>query len=195
MKRSIPPLPLKTQRLVLRPASLQFAGAMQEAIDETFEDLHPWVPWAKEPQSLAVTQEYLEQAEQKYQAGEYFAISVFLRSRDEFVLGSGLHPRDWNVPKFEIGYWCRRSMQGQGYVTETVRALTSIAFLEMAANRVEIRCDSRNLRSSRVAERAGFHLEATLRSHARANDGSLRDTLIYVMLAEDFARGLDSYSS
>lgn len=195
MKLSTPPLPLMTQRLVLRPVSLQFAGAVQEALDETFEDLHPWMPWAKEPQSLEVTKDYLEQAERKYQAGGDFGISVFLRSRDQFVLASGLHPKDWDVPKFEIGYWCRRSMQGQGYATETVRALTSIAFEVMAANRVEIRCDSRNVRSLRVAERAGYHLEATLRNDARANDGSLRDTLIYVMLPEDFARAVDSYSS
>jgi RimJ/RimL family protein N-acetyltransferase len=56
----------------------------------------------------------------------------------------------------------------------------------MATNRVEIRCDARNLPSRRVAERAGYRLEAELRSDDRANDGALRDTLIFVMLAEDF---------
>ena len=77
-------------------------------------------------------------------------------------------------------------MQGRGYVTEVVRELTAVAFRDLAANRVEMRCDSRNQRSRRVAERAGFRLEAELRCDDRANDGSLRDTIVYVLLAEDF---------
>jgi RimJ/RimL family protein N-acetyltransferase len=63
----------------------------------------------------------------------------------------------------------------------------------MAAGRVEIRCDSRNQRSRRVAERAGFRLEAILRSHDRANDGSMRDTTIYVLLAEDFESWIKNF--
>ena len=77
-------------------------------------------------------------------------------------------------------------MQGKGYVTEVVRELTATAFRDMAAKRVEIRCDSRNHRSRRVAESAGFRQEAELRWDDRANDGSLRDTIVYVLLAEDF---------
>ena len=78
-------------------------------------------------------------------------------------------------------------MQGQGYVTEVTKALTNMAFEDLSANRLEIRCDSRNEKSAKVAERAGYRLEATLRSDDRANDGSLRDTLIYVMLAGDYS--------
>jgi RimJ/RimL family protein N-acetyltransferase len=77
-------------------------------------------------------------------------------------------------------------MQGRGYVTEVVRELTAAAFCDMAAVRVEIRCDSRNRRSRRVAERAGYRLEAELRCDDRANDESLRDTIVYAFLAEDF---------
>jgi RimJ/RimL family protein N-acetyltransferase len=77
-------------------------------------------------------------------------------------------------------------MQGKGYVTEAVRELTAAAFRDMAAMRVEIRCDSRNGRSRRVAERVEYRLEAELRCDDRANDESLRDTIVYVLLAEDF---------
>ncbi|NIS80508.1 MAG: GNAT family N-acetyltransferase [Anaerolineales bacterium] len=77
-------------------------------------------------------------------------------------------------------------MQRKGLATEAVQALTIIAFEEMEAKRVEIRSDARNLPSRRVAERAGYWLEAELHSDDRANDGSLRDTLIYVMFADDF---------
>jgi RimJ/RimL family protein N-acetyltransferase len=38
------------------------------------------------------------------------------------------------------------------------------------------------VRSQRVAEQAGYELEATLRNYAVAADGELRDTLVFVRL-------------
>jgi RimJ/RimL family protein N-acetyltransferase len=137
-------------------------------------------------QSLEGTKAFLEGARTKFRSHEDFAVSGFLKDTGRFALSTGLHPRNWHVPSFEIGYWCRRSMQRQGLTTEAVRALTQTALVTMAANRVEIRCDSRNHRSRRVAELAGYRLEAQLRSDDRANDGTLRDTVVYVKLREDF---------
>jgi RimJ/RimL family protein N-acetyltransferase len=186
MSHPVLPLPRETERLVLRPPSPGCAETIQRAIEETFEDLQRWMPWASQLQSLEETRDFLSVAERRFFEGEDFAVSAFLKQTGEFVLSTGLHPRNWSVPKFEIGYWCRATMQRRGLTTEAVKALTDIAFNEMTANRVQIRCDARNILSRRVAERAGYRLEAQLRSDDRANDGSLRDTAIYVLLAEDY---------
>jgi len=95
------------------------------------------------------------------------------------VGGTGLHRIDWKGPRFEIGYWRRTDRAGRGYATEAVRALSRMAFDVLAAERVEIRMDDRNLASARVAERAGFRFEALLRREARGVDGELRDTRVY----------------
>jgi RimJ/RimL family protein N-acetyltransferase len=189
MERRILPFPRVTERLVLRPPSPENAAAVQEALEESFADLQVWMDWATALQSLEETKSILGQARAKYESMEEFQVHAFLGDSGRFVLSAWLGPRDWEVPKFEIGYWCRTSMLGKGYVTEAVRELAAAAFTDMAANRLEIRCDSRNYRSRRVAELAGFHLEAELRCDARANDGSLRDTTVYVLLAEDFHPG------
>ena len=186
MAHLIPPLPLTTNRLVLRPAAPRDAAVIHKAIEESFAALHQWMAWADTLQSLDETKDFLVGADKRFLEGEDFAVSAFLQGSGEFVLSVGLHPRNWSVPKFEIGYWCRTSMQGRGYTTEAVRALTALAFGTMGANRVEIRCDSRNRRSRRVAELAGYRLEAELRSDDRANDGSLRDTVVYALLAGEF---------
>ena len=186
MQQRILPLPRMTQRLVLRPPSPENAAVVQEAVEESFSELQVWMDWAATLQSLETTKAVLARARTKYETMEDFAVHAFLRNTGTFVLSAGLHPLNWKVPKFEIGYWCRTSMQGKGYVTEVVRELTAAAFRDLAAKRVEIRCDSRNHRSRRVAERAGFRQEAELRWDDRANDGSLRDTIVYVLLAEDF---------
>ena len=181
----VPPLPRATDRLVLRRPSPEYAELIQTAIEETFADLHQWMPWAKELQTLAQTRDFLRDAERKFLDGEDFVVSGFHTQSGEFVLNTGLHPRNWSVPKFEIGFWCRAASQGQGYVTEAVKALTEIAFRDMRAKRLEIRCDTTNTGSRRVAELSGYRLEGELRSDDRANDGSLRDTAVYVLLAED----------
>jgi RimJ/RimL family protein N-acetyltransferase len=90
------------------------------------------------------------------------------------------------VPKFEIGYWCRKGFTGRGYITEAVRGLTVFAFEILKANRVEIRCDQRNVRSRKVAERLGFKLEGILRNERVAVDRRLENICIYAMIPEDF---------
>ena len=92
---------------------------------------------------------------------------------------------DWSVPKFEIGYWRRTRFAGQGYITEAVRGISDFAFDALDANRLEIRCDSLNHRSVKVAERAGFRIEGELRNAESGADGSIRNTLVFSMIPED----------
>ncbi len=70
-------------------------------------------------------------------------------------------------------------------MTEAVAAIARFAFEELNAQRVEIRCDNRNERSARVALRAGFALEGTLRHDSRDVEGALRDTQIYARLRDE----------
>jgi RimJ/RimL family protein N-acetyltransferase len=51
---------------------------------------------------------------------------------------------------------------------------------------VEIRCDSLNRRSARVAERAGFRLEGELRNAELGADGEPRNILVFSMIPEEY---------
>ena len=67
-------------------------------------------------------------------------------------------------------------------MTEAVGALADMALGLLGMERLEIRCDSRNDRSGRVAERCGFQLEGVLRRDSRDAGGGLRDTRVYARL-------------
>ena len=110
---------------------------------------------------------------------------LFRKADGLFVGGSGLHRIDWSVPRFEIGYWVRLSLQGQGYVTEAVNRITIFTFDVLGAQRIEIRCDARNTRSAAVAQRAGYTLEARMRHERRDVYGELCDTLVFAKIAAD----------
>jgi len=176
------PLPhqLETARLILRPPQPGDGRIVNDAIRETFAALTQWMPWAKTMPSVDDTESFARDAWSRFRAQEDYPLLLFDKATGEFVGASGLHPHDWLVPKFEIGYWVRASREGQGLVTEAVLGITRFAFERQGAQRLIIRCDSRNVRSAAVAERAGYTLEARLHNDLRDNTGSLRETLQYV---------------
>ena len=169
---------LESERLIIRPPTLADVPHVFEAVRESLPELKPWMPWATDAYSLEGCEENIRGAIAKFITREDLRYHFHDKTTGELIACSGLHALDWDVPKTEIGYWCRSSKTGQGYVTEGVTALSEAAFaLGMA--RVEIQCDDQNTRSARVAENCGYALEGILKNDSRAPDGSLRSTRIY----------------
>lgn len=169
----------ESERLLIRCPQPGDGVMIDEAIRESFNELHPWMPWARQLQTLEETEAFCRRAHAEFLRRENLVMILLLKESGKYLGGSGLHNIDWVVPKFEIGYWLRTSCTGKGYMTEAVHAITAFAFDTLRARRVEIRMDDRNGRSWRVAERCGFALEGILCNHALDNEGKLRDTRIY----------------
>lgn len=62
-----------------------------------------------------------------------------------------------------IGYWVDPAARLRGVATDGVRAVCNWAFTTLALEIIEWRAEVGNLASRRVAEKAGFLIEATLR--------------------------------
>ena len=97
----------------------------------------------------------------------------------ELLGGTGLHRIDWGLRRFEIGYWRKTGLEGRGIITETVQAMTRLAFDTLGARRVEIRMADDNVKSWKVAERAGYTHEALLRFDSVTPSGEPRSTRVY----------------
>ncbi len=173
------PKSLESERLIIRMPTVDDAAEVCEAIAESQKELIHWMSWADELPTLAEQEERFENVMARFERAEDLWLFLFAKDTGKFIGGSGLHNVDWSVPKFAIGYWIRTSCAGRGYMTEAVKAITDFAFSTLNAKRVEIRMDTRNARSVRVAERADFTLEGILHNERRAMDGSLRDTKVY----------------
>ncbi len=179
---------LATERLILRSARGTDAPTLNAAVCESLANLRAYMPWAQSAPSLAQSDADCRRLQAKFLLREGLPMFIFERAADgsegEFVGGTGLHRIDWAVRRFELGYWCRTRHQGRGFVTEAVRALTRFAFERLRARRVEVRMDDRNLRSWKLAERAGFALEGVLRSESLDPQGEPRDTRVYALVAD-----------
>lgn len=178
------PLAFETERLLIRAAMPGEGAALNTAIRESLNQLRPWMPWVHPTPSAEDSEIFSRQTHAKFLTRDDFGLRIWRKSDGDLVGSSGLHPQDWSVPKFEIGYWCRTKYLGQGYITEAVRGIVRFGFDCLGAERIEIRCDANNVRSRRVAERCGFHLDATLKNDMRALDGSLRDTLLFSVVPD-----------
>ena len=181
------PAEIHTERLLLRPPQMADATELNRAIDESLERLLPWMPWAQTDRMTTPQREaWCQEAYARFLLRQDLLYLVFDRQGGGLIGGAGLHRLDWSVPAMEVGYWVRSGREGQGFVTEAVMALTDFAFQALKAHRVEIRCDALNTRSSAVAERAGYALEARFHNHRRHHiTGGLRDTLIFARTLPD----------
>ena len=175
------------ERIVLRSFVDADADELHTAIRESVEHVRPWMPWYDKHGSVADTLAYIRRTQAEFLLREGFHMGIFsLAAR--FLGGCGLHARDWTIPAFEIGYWIRKSEEGKGYVSEATRLLTICAFETLGAQRVLIRCNARNRRSARVAERLGYVLEGTIRHAERDTSGNLADMLWFSLIPEEYQR-------
>jgi len=176
----------ETERLLIRAPRPGEGQMVYEAVMESLENLKLWMPWAHQEMSPEIQEGVSRRMHADFLARADLPLRLFDKATGELVGGSGLHRFDWDVPRFEIGYWVRTKFEGQGYITEAVIGITNFAFEKLFAERVEIRMDDQNTRSWRVAERAGFTLEGILRNDARTVEGKLRDTRVYAMIREEW---------
>lgn len=184
------PLPdeLRAERVVLRPYRPDDAAAVFAAIDESREHLRPWLPWVERHVTVEDTRDFCARAAANWLTREDLTIAIFAAGDGRFLGGTGLHRISWRDGTFEIGYWLRKSAEGRGYMREAVRTLTACAFEQLGARRVAITCDERNARSRRVAERLGFVPEGRLRNTILDPYGRPRNTLVFALIPEDYAR-------
>ncbi len=169
----------ETERLIIRSPLWGDGAVINSAICESIEELRPWMPWAQQIPTIEQSEENVRVARLKFLERSDLRLHLFYKETGEFIGGSGLHRIDWTARKFEIGYWIRTSQSGKGLMTEAIDGITHFAIHQLSANRIEIRCDSNNIRSERIAERLGFTLEGILRSDIRDITGILRDTLVF----------------
>ncbi len=89
--------------------------------------------------------------------------------------------------RVEIGStWYRTRVQRTHLNTECKLLLLAHAFDVLDCIAVEFRTSAQNLRSQRAIERLGAKRDGILRSHARHADGTLRDTVVYSIIAAEW---------
>jgi ribosomal-protein-alanine N-acetyltransferase len=98
--------------------------------------------------------------------------------------GTGIHPQDDIYSHVaEVGYWVSEVHWGKGIMSKALNQLVEYGFEELDIQKVIARIYSSNKASARVAEKAGFVLEAVLKGEV-IKQGTLMDEHRYARWRE-----------
>ena len=175
---------LETERLLIRCPRPGDGAVVYEAVVETLGELRVWgaLLLAMEKPTLDASEIDCRGCYAAFISRKNLPWFLFLKEGNVYVGGSSLHGIDWTVPKCEIGYWCRKSQQHRGLMTEAVKAITSFAVSELKARRIGCTTDEKNVPSRRVIELAGYQLEGIIRNDRVAPSGEMRNSCMYAYI-------------
>lgn len=182
------PNQFESRRLILRTPREGDSRIVFPAIEETRETLRRWIPWSPPAKTMEEAEEDLREAIASVQMRRSIRFLVFNQENGEFIGQALFHSFNWKIPRCEIGYWVRASKQNQGYMTEAVERMTSFGFEVLKMARIDIHCDTENIASYRVAEKAGYVREGVLRNHRRNIKRELADTVVYAVIPDDWTK-------
>jgi N-acetyltransferase len=142
-----------------------------------------FLEWPRDA-SLEAFQDWVREALTRPAALLY---SIFLHESGEAVGMTGyleIRPAHRGL---EIGRtWFGKSFQGTRVNPESKYLLLAHAFEQLGAARVQLKTDLNNLHSQRAIEKLGAQREGVLRRYQMRSNGTLRDTVIYSILADEW---------
>jgi RimJ/RimL family protein N-acetyltransferase len=131
-------------------------------------------------------EEIIGKLREAWMAGKHFLIGVFDKSADHWVGQIYVEPTNLDLPEFTVGYAADVNYEGKGYISEAVKAVLAVLFIDLGAHRVKADCHENNVRSWRLLERCGFKREGHLRENKKNPDGSFHGDLLYSILRPEY---------
>ena len=172
---------LETQRLTLRPFTLEDASAMFRnwAGDPEVTTYLMWPTHTSQAVSAGVLTDWVKQ----YEKSDVYLWAIVPRALGEPIGSiSVVEPIDEKVRAAEVGYCIGKRWWHQGITSEALGRVMAFLFDEVGVSRVEARHDPRNPRSGAVMRKCGMKYEGTHRC-ADWNNQGICDAAIYALLA------------
>ncbi len=179
----IEPVTLSTDRLVLRPLSLDDVPALGVAASDGNQ-------WEKKTTTVPRPEgfeDYVRKALGLQAAGLALPFATVVRDGNRVVGSTRYMNIDAANHRVEIGTtWIAKSWQRTFVNTHAKFLMLRHAFEVLGCNAVEIRTHSQNDQSRAAIERLGAKLDGILRRHMIMPDGHVRDTAVYSILQEEW---------
>ena len=158
----IPQHTLETERLVLRPFTLNDAERVQIlAGDRKIAATTLTLP---HPYEDGMAETWIGTHEERYQSGKGVAFAILEKESGELI-GTVSLIGIVEGHQGELGYWVGVPYWNKGYCTEAAREVLRYGFTERGLLRIHARYLSRNPASGRVMEKLGMSHEGIRRQH------------------------------
>jgi N-acetyltransferase len=177
------PVTLRGAHVILEPLTLDRIDELVEATG----DGELWKLWYTSVPSPANMREEIERRLALQRSGSMLPFAVVDAVSNVAVGMTTYMDVDPLNRRLEIGStWYRKRVQRTMLNTECKLLLLQHAFEQLQCIAVEFRTHFFNQQSRRAIERLGAKLDGVLRNHRRLRDGSLRDTCVYSIIANEW---------
>lgn len=182
-----PPKEFQTERLVFKARATEHAPELYQLIDQNRDHLKPWMPWLEITNKVEDTLGYIEMCLKDWEQNKIFDYSVFNKATGKLIGAYGFHTISWKYKTCHLGYWIDKNHQGQGLISEAIKASEKIA-KDLGFRRICLTCDPLNEKSKKSAIRNGYKFEGHFIEDTFER-GEWRDTVQYVKLLNDHVDG------
>ena len=153
MRLELPDPPLNWDGGSLRAWTTDDAPALVAAWQD--REIARWNPVPPEP-TLDRASHWIDGCDQRLEADRSLDLCVVDAESQQVVGEVGLSGFDWDRGAALIGYWLLPAGRGRGLASQATAALADWAVDKLELHLLIARCDSANLASQAVAQRAGF---------------------------------------
>jgi len=181
--------------ITVRPIVLEGHGIRLEPLTEDHHDAlvaaasdgRLWELWFTVVAPPAGMRRYLADALEGQQHGHMLPWVVRDTASGEIVGATRYHDIQAAIDRVEIGYtWYAQSRQRTHVNTACKLLLLGHAFETLGCRAVGLRTDNFNFRSQRAIEALGAKKDGVIRHFAMRRDGSVRDSVMYSILAAEW---------
>ena len=179
----------------VRPATLEANGIRleplskdhREGLDKAAADGKLWELFFTSVPAPGETQAYIKTALDGQQAGHMLPWAVRDLKSGDIVGSTRYHDIIAVADRVEIGYtWYAQRCQRSHVNTTCKLLLLEYGFDKLGCKVIGLRTDNFNFRSQRAIEALGAKKDGVIRHHWTRRDGSIRDTVMYSILAAEW---------
>ena len=179
----------------VQPTTLEGGGIRLEPLTEGHHDAlaaaaadgELWTLWFTSVPAPGATAAYIADALKGQRDGHMLPWAVRDLASGDVVGTTRYHDIVAAIDRVEIGYtWYAASRQRTGVNTTCKLLLLAHAFDTLRCKLVGLRTDNFNFRSQKAIEGIGAKKDGVLRHHAARKDGTVRDSVMYSILAAEW---------
>ena len=180
----------------VQPVMLEGGGIRLEPLAEhhhdrleaAAQDGRLWELWYTAVPLPGGMRDYISAALDGQKAGHMLPWTVCNADTGEVLGTTRYHDIVPSIDRVEIGYtWYRESAQRTHVNSTSKLLLLAHAFEALGCKVVGLRTDNFNFKSQRAIEALGAKKDGVLRHHAMRKDGTVRDSVMYSILAAEWA--------
>lgn len=158
---------IHTERLIIRCYELSEALEFASAVEESIENLLPWMDRAKkQPKDTNEKIATLRKFRGEFDLNKEYVYWIFDKDNKTLIWSTWLHNsnKEWGI---EIWYWIHDDYCGKWYCTESTKALIKTWFEMLWVDYIDIRCDELNEKSANIPRKLWFTHESTIRVNSK----------------------------